>query len=315
MNIAILDDYQGVALRLADWSSLPGRPRIDVFRDHLSDLEALVERLSPYDVVCVMRERTPLTRELIDRLPNLKLIASTGGRNASIDLDAARRHGIEVVNTGYNSAPAIELTWALILAAARHIVEENASMRGGGWQTRVGSDLRGRTLAILGLGRIGSEVARIGQAFGMKVIAWSANLTQEKAQQCGVEYVSKDDLFRTADFLTVHLVLGARTQGIVGDREIGLMKPTACLINTSRGPIVDERALIRALEENRIAGAAVDTFNAEPLPTDHPFRRLPNILATPHIGFVTEGLYRTFYEDTVSNIRQWMLVHPELAGP
>jgi len=304
MRIAILDDYQGIALKLADWSSIPGRPEIKVFTDHVFDLDKLVERLLPYDIVCILRERTPMAAALIERLPNLKLIASTGSRNAAIDLEAARKHRVDVVHTGYSSTPTIEFTWALILAIARNITVENASMRSGGWQTGVGSDLRGKTLAVLGLGNVGGPVAEIGKAFGMRVIAWSPNLTSERAS--GVQLVSKADLFRKADFLTVHLVLSPKTRGIIGVAELALMKRSSYLINTSRGPLIDETALIQALEDKEIAGFAVDVFEQEPLPADHPFRRLPNVLATPHIGFGAQSLYETFYRDSVANITSWI---------
>ena len=304
MRIAILDDYQGIALKLADWSSIPGRPEIKVFTDHVFDLDKLVERLLPYDIVCILRERTPMAAALIERLPNLKLIASTGSRNAAIDLEAARKHRVDVVHTGYSSTPTIEFTWALILAIARNITVENASMRSGGWQTGVGSDLRGKTLAVLGLGNVGGPVAEIGKAFGMRVIAWSPNLTSERAS--GVQLVSKADLFRKADFLTVHLVLSPKTRGIIGVAELALMKRSSYLINTSRGPLIDETVLIQALEDKEIAGFAVDVFEQEPLPADHPFRRLTNVLATPHIGFGAQSLYETFYRDSVANITSWI---------
>ena len=308
-KIAVLDDYQNVALESADWSVLRDRAEIIVFQNHLTDLAAVIERLLPFDLVCLMRERTPLPRSVIERLPNLKLIASTGAGNASIDLTAAGDHGIAVVHTGYRSDPTIELTWALILASARHLMTESNSVRSGGWQQTVGTDLRGKTLGVLGLGRIGSRVARLGSAFGMNLIAWSQNLTPEAAKAAGASLVSKDQLFERADILTIHLVLSSRTRGLVGAAELEKMKPTARLINTSRGPIVEEQALIRALEDERIAGAAIDVFDSEPLPPDHPFRTLDNVLATPHIGYVTRDLYKTFYEDTVSSIRNWLDTH------
>jgi phosphoglycerate dehydrogenase-like enzyme len=305
-KIAVLDDYQNVALESADWSVLRDRADIAVFRDHLAEPEGLIERLLPFDVVCVMRERTPLLRNVIERLPNLKLIASTGSANASIDMAAAGDRGIAVAHTGYRSDPTIELTWALILASARNIVTESSSVRSGGWQQTVGTDLRGKTLGLLGLGRIGSQVARVGSAFGMNLVAWSQNLTSEVAQAAGATLVSKDQLFEQADVLTIHLVLSGRTRGLVGAAELGKMKPTARLINASRGPIVDEQALISALKNKQIAGAAVDVFDIEPLPASHQFRTLANVLATPHIGYVSDGLYKTFYEDVVSNIRKWL---------
>ena len=305
-KIAVLDDYQNVALESADWSVLSGRADITVFQDHLDDTDAVIERLLPFDIVCVMRERTPLPRNVVERLPNLKLIASTGPVNASIDVVAAAERGIVVSHTGYRSDPTIDLTWALILASARNIAAESNSLRSGGWQRTVGTDLRGKTLGVLGLGRVGSEVARIGRAFGMDLIAWSQNMTPEAAQAAGAVLVSKDELFEQADILTIHLVLSGRTRSLVGAAELAKMKPTARLINTSRGPIVDEQALIRALSNKQIAGAAIDVFDSEPLPASHPFRMLDNVLATPHIGYVAQGLYRTFYEDSVSNIRKWL---------
>jgi phosphoglycerate dehydrogenase-like enzyme len=306
MKIAILDDYQNVAAQCADWSQLGASAELTFFNDHLSDVDALVSRLEPFDIVCVMRERTPLTADVIGRLPALKLIASTGPRNASIDVNAARARGIEIVNTGYNSYPTIELTWSLILASARHIVTEAQGMRAGMWQKTLGLGLHGKTLGILGLGRVGAGVARVGLAFGMNVIAWSQNLTSDKASENGVTLATKEELFRTSDIVSVHVILSGRTRGLVGRSELDLMKSSALLVNTSRGPIVDESALIEALQAKRIGGAAVDVFDREPLPPEHPFRSLPNVLATPHIGYVADDLYRTFYQDTVSNIVSWM---------
>jgi phosphoglycerate dehydrogenase-like enzyme len=305
-KIAVLDDYQHVALSLADWSVLAARATVTAFDDHLADPDAIVERLRPFDIVCVMRERTPMTRSIIERLPKLRLIASTATRNASIDLKAAEERGVQVVHTGYTSAPTIELTWALILGSARNLVAENTSLRGGGWQQSVGDDMAGRTLGVLGLGNVGGAVAQIGNAFGMKVIAWSQNLTAERAAEIVAKRVSKEDLFREADIVSIHLVLSGRTRGLVGAAELALMRPSARLVNTSRGPIVVEADLIAALTTGRIAGAAIDVFDQEPLPLDHPFRALPNLLATPHIGYVSRGLYGRFYQDTVENIRRWL---------
>jgi phosphoglycerate dehydrogenase-like enzyme len=306
MKVAVLDDYQNVALQLADWSGVRHHAEITVFNDHVADSSAVVERLRPFDAVCVMRERTPLTRQILQQLPNLKLIASTGPRNASIETQAAADLGIAVTATGYDSTPTIEFTWSLILASMRGIDREAVSLRAGGWQTGLGSNLRGKNLGIVGLGNIGREVARIGLAFGMKVIAWSQNLTEEKASAAGATLVGKQTLFREADVVTVHLVLSSRTRGVVGAPELALMKPTARLINSSRGPIVDQAALIKALQARTIAGAAVDVFDTEPLPADHPFRTLDNLLATPHIGYVTEELYRTFYGDAAASIAAWL---------
>jgi phosphoglycerate dehydrogenase-like enzyme len=305
-KIAVLDDYQGAALEMADWSAVTARAQVDVFSDHLSDADAVAERLLPYDVVCVMRERTPLRAEMIERLPNLKLIASTGPRNASIDLKAAAARGIAVAHTGYFGSPTLELTWALILASARHIVAEAAAVRSGGWQHSIGDDLSGRTLGIIGLGNLGSQVAKIGLAFGMRVLAWSQNLTAEKAGAVGAALVSKEELLRQSDIVSVHLVLSDRTRALIGAKELALMKPSARLVNTSRGPIVVEAALIAALKAGQIAGAAIDVYDVEPLPLDHPYRHLDNLLATPHIGYVSRSLYERFYRDTVSNILAWL---------
>jgi phosphoglycerate dehydrogenase-like enzyme len=306
MKVAVLDDYQGVALKMADWSEVAKRAQVDVFRDHLADPGEVVKRLLPYDIVCVMRERTPLRRAHIEQLPNLKLIASTGPRNASIDLEAAAERGIKVVHTGYFGSPTVELTWALILAGARHIAAEAAAVRDGGWQHSIGDDLSGKTLGLIGLGNLGSKVAGIGQAFGMQIIAWSQNLTAEKAAAAGAALVSKEELLRRSDVVSIHLVLSERSRGLIGAAELSLMKPTARLVNTSRGPIVAEAALIAALEKGQIAGAAIDVYDTEPLPANHPYRKIPNLLATPHIGYVSRGLYERFYRDTVSNILTWL---------
>ena len=308
-KIAVLDDHQNAALESADWSVLNDRADITVFQDHLADPDVVIERLVPFCIVCLMRERTPLPRNVIERLPNLKLIASTGSGNASIDVAAVADRGIAVVHTAYRSDPTIEFTWALILASARNIVTESNSVRSGGWQQTVGTDLGGKTLGVLGLGRIGSQVARIGSVFGMNLIAWSQNLTPETAKAAGAVLVSKDQLFERADILTIHLVLSSRTRGLVGAAELARMKPTARLINASRGPIVEEQALISVKKNKQIAGAAIDVFDVEPLPPSHPFRTLDNVLATPHLGYVSRGLYKTFYGDTVSNIRKWLDTH------
>jgi phosphoglycerate dehydrogenase-like enzyme len=306
MKVVILDDYQNVVLEMADWSPVARRAEITVFNDHVADPDAVVERLLPFDVICVMRERTPLPRAVIEHLPRLKLIASTGSRNASIDMTAAEEHGIHVTATGYRSTPTIEMTWALILASARHIVRESSSVREGGWQTSVGAELDGKVLGVLGLGNIGGQVARIGLAFGMKVIAWSQNMTPQIAEAAGAALVTKDELFRQADVVTIHLILSKRTRGLVGAADLALMKPTSWLINTSRGSIVDDGALVQALTARTIAGAALDVFDTEPLPVDHPFRSLENVLATPHIGYVAEDLYRTFYGDAAVSIAGWL---------
>ncbi|SAK44509.1 D-isomer specific 2-hydroxyacid dehydrogenase [Caballeronia hypogeia] len=306
VKVAILDDYQNVARSMADWSPLEARAEITVFNDHIAERGALIDRLSPFDVVCAMRERTPFSRDIIESLLNLKLIASTGAANASIDLDAAADHGVEVRHTGYTSAPTIEFTWALILAMMRNIPAENRSLKEGGWQVGVGGDLAGRTLGLLGLGRVGSAVGVIGRAFRMNVIAWSQNLTHERAAEKGVQLVDKDTLFATSDVLSIHLRLSGRTHHLVGAKELAQMKPTSRLVNTSRGPIVDTAALVDALKSGRLAGAGIDVYDEEPLAANDPLRSLPNVLATPHIGYVSEELYRTFYGDTVRNIVEWL---------
>ncbi|WP_167104569.1 D-2-hydroxyacid dehydrogenase family protein [Mycobacterium sp. DL592] len=306
VKVAVLDDYQNVALQSADWSSVAERADITVFNDHLADPDELVARLADFDVVFVMRERTPLPRSIIERLPRLKMIASTGPFNASIDMAAVQDHGIHVGTTGGTVAATVELTWALVLAAARNLVAESLSVRDGGWQTSVGRELAGRTLGVLGLGRIGTRVARIGEAFGMKVVAWSQNLTPEAAEEAGATLVTKDELFATADVLTVHMKLSERSAGLVGAPELAQMKPTAVLVNTSRGPIVDEAALVEALRSHSIAGAALDVFDTEPLPAGHPLRTLDNVLATPHIGYVADRPYRIFFRDAVGAISDWL---------
>ena len=315
IKIAVLDDYQRVALEMADWAPVLERADVTVFHEHLSEPDAVVERLAPFDIVCVMRERTPLTREIIMRLPRLRLIASTAPANASIDLDAAGERDVAVAHTGYTSHGAIELTWAAILAAVRHIPAEANSVRNGGWQTAVGGDLSGRTLGIAGVGRVGSAAARIARAFEMDVIVWSQNCTQERAEAAGARLVSKEGLMRESDFLSVHLMLSDRTRGIFTAADFALMKPSAWFINTSRGPLVDETALLEVLRHKRIAGAVLDVYDVEPLPADHPFRSLPNVLATPHIGFVTRQTYETFYRDTVANITKWLDERDPAAEP
>jgi phosphoglycerate dehydrogenase-like enzyme len=310
VNIAILDDYQNVALKSADWSPLQDRSRITVFNDHVSDPVALVERLRPFEVISIMRERTPLPRSIIEQLPNLKMIASNAPRNASIDLAAAKEYGITVCGTGYSSTATVELTWALIHALVRNLPVEHASVRSGGWQLSVGDDLHGQTLGIVGLGNIGSSVAKVAHAFGMNVIAWSQNLTPAKAEEHGACLVSKEALFREADIVTVHLVLSKRTIGIIGANELELMKPSAYLINTSRGPLINEDALVAALKNHTIAGAALDVYDIEPLPLDHPFRLIEKVITTPHIGYVTKGIYQNFYGHTVENILAWLDGHP-----
>lgn len=309
VRVAVLDDYQRVALTMADWSPVTARADVTVFSDHVADADELVARLAPFDVVFVMRERTPLPRSVIERLPRLRMIASTGPVNASIDSDAVAEAGIHVGTTGGSVASTIELTWALILGASRHLVDERRSVAEGGWQTTVGRELDGRVLGVLGLGRIGTRVARIGAAFGMDVVAWSANLTEEAAAEAGARYLPRDEFFATADVVSVHLKLSERSRGLVGGAELSAMKPTALLVNTSRGPIVDEPALIEALRSGAIAGAALDVFDTEPLPADHPLRTLPNVLATPHLGYVADRPYGIFFRDAVAAIASWLDEH------
>ncbi|MEJ0096977.1 MAG: D-2-hydroxyacid dehydrogenase family protein [Bauldia sp.] len=307
VNVAVLDDYQRVARTLADWGSLAPASRVAFFHDHVRDVEQLAVRLQSFEVVVLTRERTLFGADLISRLPNLKLVVSLGRMNAAIDLAAAKARGVLVSGTtggDPHSMPAF--TWSLILALTRNLYREATSLRAGGWQVGLGVSLHGKTLGLLGLGNIGRAVATLGGAFGMHPIAWSENLSAEKAAESGVERVEKDDLFRRADVLSVHLKLSERTTGLVGTRELALMKPTAFLVNTSRGPIVSEDALVAALRDKRIAGAALDVFDVEPLPPEHAFRVLPNVLATPHIGYVTEGNYRNAFPQFVEIIRAWL---------
>ncbi|WP_410649408.1 D-2-hydroxyacid dehydrogenase family protein [Amycolatopsis sp. cmx-4-54] len=308
MKIAILDDYQEVALGFGDWDSLGAD--IEVFTKPFADPADVVARLRAFEVVVAMRERTRFPAEVLDRLPALKLLVSTGHRNAAIDVAAARRNGVVVCSTGYIAAPAAEHTWALILAAARNVPVEARNMREGGWQTTVGTILSGKTLGLLGLGRLGAGAAKIGQAFGMETIAWSQNLTQEKADPHGVTAVSKDELFARADVLSIHLVLSRRSRGLVGAPELAAMKPTAMLVNTSRGPIVDEAALVDALRRKEIAVAALDVYDVEPLPSAHPLRTLDNVVLTPHIGYVTRETYEIFYRDAVEDIAAFQAGSP-----
>jgi phosphoglycerate dehydrogenase-like enzyme len=303
MRIAILDDYQNVALSLADWSPLTAKAEITVFQDHVTDLETLVRRLADFEVIMMMRERTPFPRALIERLPKLKLLCTSGMGNRSIDLPAASDRGVMVCGTDGGSMPTAELAWGLILGLARNIPREDRATREGAWQTSIGIGLNGKTLGLLGLGKLGTQMAKIGSAFGMKVIAWSQNLTEERCRAVGAtKAASKDELLSKADVVSIHLVLSDRTRGLIGRRELGLMKPTAYLVNTSRGPIVDQAALIEALEKKRIAGAGVDVYDVEPLPPDHPMRRLPCSIITPHLGYVTLDNYREYFGKTVENI-------------
>jgi phosphoglycerate dehydrogenase-like enzyme len=308
MKIAILDDYQNVATSLADWDSLDAE--VVVATKPFTDADEVVRCLAGFDVLVAMRERTRFPAEVLERLTGLRLLVSTGPVNTAIDVAAARRLGVTVCGTGYVSHPTAEHTWALILGAARNLVAEVDSMRSGGWQVSVGAGLHGKTLGVLGLGRLGSSVSRIGQAFGMTTIAWSQNLTPEKAAEHGVRAVTKEQLFVESDVLSIHVVLSERTRGLAGAAELRSMKPTAILVNTSRGPVIDEDALMDILREKRIRGAAIDVFGTEPLPADHPLRSLPNALLTGHVGYVTSELYETFYQDSVEDIAAFRAGNP-----
>jgi len=304
LRCAILDDYQRVALRSAEWSLVADRVDLRVIDRHIDDEEGLASLIGDCEIVVVMRERTPVSRSLLARLPRLKLLVTSGMRNAAIDLDAARERGVTVCGTASRSEPPAELTWALILALARHVTEESAALRSNGpWQSTVGIDVHGRTLGLLGLGNIGSRVARVGNAFGMRVVAWSQNLTAERADAAGAVLAqSKNALLAESDFVSIHLVLSARTRGLLGAADLRQMKPSAYLINTSRAAIVDQQALVQALRERWIAGAALDVFHEEPPPADDPVRSLPNVLATPHLGYVSVENYRTYYGEAVEDI-------------
>jgi len=305
-RVALLDDYQGVALSMAEWKSLPAGTEVVEFQDHLADEKALAARLADFDIIMAMRERTPFPRSLLERLPKLKLLITAGMRNASIDMKAAAERGVVVCGTAGLPYPTAELAWGLILSLARRIPAEDRATREGRWQTSVGLGLNGKTLGVLGLGSLGSRAARVGRAFEMEVLAWSQNLTAERAAEVGATLVPKDELLARSDFVSIHLVLGERTRGLIGARELGLMKRSAYLVNTSRGPIVDETALIRALQDGTIAGAGLDVFDEEPLPPDHPFRRLPNTAITPHLGYVTEETYRVFYGQALEDVKAYL---------
>jgi phosphoglycerate dehydrogenase-like enzyme len=322
MRIAILDDYQNVALGYADWKSLPGSPEITVFTDHIARHELLAATLRPFDVIVAMRERTPFTASLLALLPDLKLLVTTGMGNAAIDMDAARERAITVCGTNGVTEATAELTWGLILALVRHIPEEDRRMREsagaggaavsvrGGWQRTIGMDLHGRRLGVVGLGRQGRQVATYGQAFGMQVLAWSQNLDPDQAREAGAEPVSKEQLFARSDVVSVHYKLSPRSTGLIGAAEFALMKPTAYLVNTSRGPIVDQDALVAALRGGQIAGAALDVYDTEPLPLGDPLRSVPNTVLTPHLGYVTDETYRVFYGDAVADIAAYLEGHP-----
>jgi D-3-phosphoglycerate dehydrogenase len=307
VRCAILDDYQDVVLKVADWSKVKGDVDIKVFHEHLGGPDKVIAALQGYQIVVAMRERTGFPRQVIEALPDLKLLITTGMRNASIDTDAAKERGVTVCGTGSFGSPTSGIAIGLMLELTRHIGQENQRLHVGAiWQATIGPDLEGMTLGVLGLGKLGTRTANIAKAFGMKVIAWSQNLTAEKAQEAGVTYVSKDDLFKQSDFITIHIVLSQRSRGLVGARELGLMKPSAYLINTSRGPIIDESALIAALRDQKIAGAGLDVFDVEPLPVDHPFRKMDNVVITPHLGYVSEQNYKNYFAGVVEDIRGFL---------
>ncbi len=307
LRAAVLDDYQGVALKFADWSPIAGDVEITVFEKPFKDQAETIEQLQGFAIVAGMRERTPFPRAVIEALPDLKLLITTGARNNSFDLAAAAERGVTVCGTGTFGNPTVGVAFGLMLELTRHIGFENARMKAGEpWQVTIGRDLEGLTLGIVGLGKLGSRVAAVGKAFGMNVIAWSQNLTPEKAKEGGVQYATREELFAQADIVTIHLVLGERSRGLVNADDIARMKKTAYLINTARAPIVDQAALLKALDEKRIAGAGLDVFEVEPLPVDHPYRKLDNVVLTPHLGYVSEQTYRKFYPDIVENIRAFL---------
>ncbi len=313
-RLAILDDYQGVALAMGPWSRLPGTLAIEVFRDTLKDRDALVARLAPFDAILAMRERTPFPASLLERLPKLKLLISTGARNRGIDVAAAKARGIAVAGTPGAGAPTVDITWALILNLLRDVPAQEASLRAGRWQTSVGSSAGGLTLGVVGLGGLGSKVAGVGKALGMKVIAWSQNLTPEKAAAAGAEHVTKEELFRRADVVTLHVVLSERSRGIVGAAEIAAMKPGALLINTSRGPLIEQAPLLAALHEGRIR-AGLDVFEQEPLAADDPILAAPNTMLTPHLGYVSTQAYKAYFEGAVAAIEGYLAGTPIMELP
>ncbi|BAQ81175.1 D-2-hydroxyacid dehydrogenase family protein [Pseudomonas sp. St29] len=310
LQIAVIDDWQDVAREVVDWSVLQSIGQVSFLHDYPGERELLVQRLLPYQVICVMRERTLFDADLLQRLPQLKLLLTGGMRNAAIDLEAAKALGIQVCGSDSYRQAAPELTWALLMALTRNLLNEANALRAGHWQQGLGGDLYGKTLGLLGLGNIGQRVAQFGQVFGMRVIAWSEHLSAERAAAAGVIHVSKQALFEQADVLSVHLVLSERSRHLVDAQALAWMKPDALLVNTARGPIVDEAALIAALEQGRLAGAALDVFAEEPLPAGHPFRHLPNVLATPHIGYVTEQNYRLFFSQMIEDLQAWHAGRP-----
>jgi len=311
LRCAILDDYQNIALKIADWSPLQGKAEIKVFTRHLGDTANVVKELADFDIVCAMRERTPFRRDTLEALPKLKLLLTSGMRNASFDVEAAKARGVVVCGTGGFGNPTAGLAIGLMLELTRKIGFENARLKAGApWQVTMGIDAEGQTMGIVGLGRLGARVAEVAKALGMKVNAWSQNLTKERCAEVGVGYLSKEELFATSDVISIHLILSQRSRGLIAAADIARMKPTAYLINTARGPIVDEAALLKALQEKRIAGAGIDTYSVEPLPVDSPYRKLDNVVLTPHLGYVTEQGYRAYYRDMVEDITAWLAGKP-----
>jgi len=307
LRAAILDDYQDVALKYADWTTIAQDVEVTVFNEPFKDQADTIEKLQGFQIIAGMRERTPFPRAVIEALPDLRLLITTGARNNSFDLKAAAERGVTVCGTGTFGNPTVGIVFGLILELTRRIGFENARLKAGApWQTTIGLDLEGLTLGVVGLGKLGSRVAAVGKAFGMNIIAWSPNLTPEKAAAAGAAYATREELFATADIVTIHVVLSERSRSLVGAEDLGRMKKTAYLINTARAPIVDQAALLKALDEKRIAGAGLDVFDVEPLPLDHPYRMLDNVVITPHLGYVSEQTYRKFYPDIVENIRAFI---------
>lgn len=305
-RLAILDDYQHVALEVADWKSLPDNVEISVFHEHIKGEDAVAKALADFDIIVAMRERTPFPASLIEKLPKLKLLVTTGMRNLAIDMEAARKRGVPVSGTALLPYPAFEHTWALILALLKKIPEENQNMHQGGWQSGIVEGARGKTLGVIGLGKLGSQVAKVGIAFGMTVVAWSQNLTEERARECGATRVDKDELLARSDVVTIHVLLSDRTRGLIGRRELALMKPTAYLVNTSRGPVVEEAALLEVLQKRKIAGAGIDVYDIEPLPPDHPLRKCDNAVLTGHTAYVIRETYELAYGEALEDVAAWL---------
>jgi len=311
LRCAILDDYMNLALRAADWSKINDRVEVEVFNQPFASMQAAANALKDFEIICAMRERTPFQRAMFEALPNLKLLITSGMRNAAIEMEAVKQRGIVLCGTQWGRDPTAPLAMGLILELTRNIGRENARMHAGEpLQKFVGIEIEGKTLGVVGLGKLGAKVSGLAKAFGMNVIAWSPNLTAERCKEVGVSYASKEELFASADIITIHVVLSERSRGLVGRDDLARMKPTSYLVNTARGPIVDEAALLQTLQQNKIAGAAVDVFSVEPLPVDHPFRKLDNMVVTPHLGYVTEETFRAHYGQMVEGIDAWFNGEP-----